>query len=324
MLCLLSLVLIVNANAWAKESETTLSNNILIEEARRLKNMGESMQNRIEKPLQFGNNVELSFDFDWQSNILVDTKLKIMRDKRSYILEYAELKEKGEGENYDYETTGYGTKFQINNPINEQFKVNLGVIRVKNDYAEADRSNQYTILRAENIAQINSKNKLKLITDYAIAGENTAQDFQKMRVDWQWKKQLAADERFTSDFQIGIASSETPIAYRFKLGGFNGLKLRGQDDTRAGDICVVNSFKYQRKLIGENKFKFLALEKILGSAFLDVGKVTTRDEFFHRGLEMDFGLGLKTKLKLGDIKAGLAVDDIDSSPQFHLKFKEDF
>ena len=299
-------------------------NNTLVKEALRLKKMGKKVEDRIEKPLQLGKNVELSFDFDWQSNLLVDTKLKIAKEQREYILEYAELKQDAQGKKYDYQTTGYGAKFQINNLINQQIKVNFGLIYAKNKYNESNKSSRYTIVRFENSAQINNRSKLKLVTDYAIAGANADENFQKVKFNWDWKKELSSDKKFMYKLQTGIAASETPAVYQFKVGGFNGLKLGGQDDQTTGNVFIKNSFEYQKQLFGEHKFKFFTLEKILGSVFMDIAKAATREDFLHQGLQMGAGLGLTTKFKWLEIKAGLAVDEVNSSPEFHLEFKEDF
>ncbi|MBM7557531.1 hypothetical protein [Halanaerobacter jeridensis] len=325
MLCLLFLLLIATPIAGAEESNSTLSNNILVKEARRLQKMGERIQNEIERPLSLGEDIDLSFDIDWSSDFLVDTKLRMNKEKREYVLEYAELKEEADGENYDYQTTGYATKLQVNNLINEEVKLNFGVIYSENDYREANDSHRYTVLRAENILKDkDEKSKLRVVTDYAIAVSEQQENFQKIKLDWQLINELSSDEQLIYNLKTGITTKETPRAYRFKVGGYNYLNLLGQEDEKAGDVFVANSFKYQNKLLGAHKFEYLVLEKILGVAFVNISKTTTREELWHGGLEVDMGLGLNTELKLGEIKAGLEVDDIDSSPQFHLKFKEDF
>ena len=325
IICTLALLLIVTPITGAKESDPTLSNNILVKEARRLQKMGERIQTEIEKPLSLGENVDLSFDLDWRSDFLVNTKLKMSQEKRDYVLEYAELKREAEGDNYDYHTTGYVTKLQINNLIREPGQVNFALLYTKNDYQATNDAHRYTILRAENISQEkDKKSKLRVVTEYAIAEIDEQSDFQKIKLDWQLINNLASNEQVIYTFKTGIATGDTPSVYRFKVGAYNNLKLLGPENETAGDIFVANSLKYQNQLLGRYKFKYLVLEKILGVAFINLSKATTREEFLHSKLEVDLGLGLNTQLKLGKIKAGLAVDDIDSSPQFHFKFKEDF
>ena len=325
ILCTLALLLIVTPITGAKESAPTLSNNILVKEARRLQKMGEKIQAEIEKPLSLGENVDLSFDIDWKSVLLVNTKLKLSQEKRDYVLEYAELKRDSEGDNYDYHTTGYATKLQINNLISETVQINYGLIYAKNDYQTDNATHRYTILRNENIWQEkDQKSKLRVVSEYAIAEIDEQSDFQKIKLDWQLINNLASEERVIYNLKTGLATGDTPSVYRFKVGAYNNLKLLGPENETAGDIFVANSLKYQNQLLGRYKFKYLVLEKILGVAFINLSKATTREEFLHSKVEVDLGLGLNTQLKLGKIKAGLAVDDIDSSPQFHFKFKEDF
>lgn len=129
-------------------------------------------------------------------------------------------------------------------------------------------------------------------------------------------KKKAGQGRLIFSFNGGLSSSNTPLNYQFKGGGFSSIPLRGQSYDRAGTRYLSTSVEYHHPLLNE---------LVSAIIFVDGGKIIPVSEDFSTiNWEVDGGLGVAIYTPLGPVRADLGFDRIDRQTTFNMGFGHSF
>lgn len=145
-------------------------------------------------------------------------------------------------------------------------------------------------------------------------------NFSSFKFNLNKEYKLNQNSRIIADFKGGYSSDNTPLNYQFTAGGFSkidgGIPVRGQDYEFAGTKYIKNTLEYQRMLWRRD---------LWGVVFIDNAKITAADtELGNLSWENDAGLGLIYYSFLGPIRADIAFNNGNSSPQFNVGFGNSF
>lgn len=281
--------------------------------------LGESFEQKIRNP--HGNGLSYLIGFDWSDDSYQEYGLEYVAEKASiYSFNYRNFDSKLDFNQKEFETDG--NFYQLNLET-------IPSLKIKNNYSFKFQENDYTI---NNLTQkqeylipaytLNYNNNFEFEVELsrAFSLNDNYDDFNSLKLKLNKSYNLNKNSRIIADFKGGITSEETPLNYQFRAGSFSkndgGIPIRGQDYEFAGTKYIKNTLEYHRKLWRRDLWAVV---------FIDSAKIAAADkELGELDWENDGGFGLIYYSFLGPIRADIAFDNINSSPQFNIGFGSSF
>ena len=281
--------------------------------------LGKKFEQKIRNP--HGNGLSYLFALDWSNDSYQEYGLEYLGEKgRIYSFNYRNFDQDLEFNQQQFQTDGNFYQFNLESIPTVEIQ-NLYSIRFqKNDYQINNLiQNQQYLIPAFNFSY--DKNfKFEIEISRAFSLNDNFNNFNVLKLNLNREYRLNNNSMIIADFKGGLSSDNTPLNYQFTAGGFSkidgGIPIRGQDYEFAGTKYIKNTLEYHRKLWRRD---------LWGVVFIDNTKIAAADsELGDLSWENDAGFGLIYYTFLGPIRADIAFDNGNSSPQFKIGFGNSF
>lgn len=281
--------------------------------------LGENFKQKIRNPQ--GNGMSYLIAFDWSDDSYKEFGLEYVGEKANiYRFNYRNFDSKLDFNQKEFEADGDFYQFDLET---------IPSAKIKNIYSFKFQENNYKI---NNITQkqeyliptysLNYNNNFEFDIELsrAFSLNDNYNDFNSLKLNLNKEYRVNKNSRIIADLKGGLSSDDTPFNYQFRAGSFSkndgGIPIRGQDYEFAGTKYIKNTMEYQRMLWRRD---------LWGVFFIDSAKIAAADqELGNLDWENDAGLGLIYYSFLGPIRADIAFDNLDSSPQFNIGFGSSF
>lgn len=281
--------------------------------------LGEKFEQKIRNPQ--GNGLSYLFALDWSDDSYQEYGLEYLGEKgRIYSFNYRNFDRNLEFNQQQFQTDGDFYQFSLES---------IPTAEIKNQYSLKFQENDYKInnliQKQQYLIPVYNLNYDKSFSfefelSRAFSLNDNYDDFNSFKLNFNKEFKLNNKSRIIADFKGGFSSDNTPLNYQFTAGGFSkidgGIPIRGQDYEFAGTKYIKNTLEYHRMLWRRD---------LWGVIFIDNAKIAAADkEFGDLSWENDAGLGLIYYTFLGPIRADIAFDNGNSSPQFKIGFGNSF
>ena len=281
--------------------------------------LGEKFEQKIRNPQ--GNGLSYLFALDWSDDSYQDYGLEYLGKKgRIYNFNYRDFDSDLEFNQQQFQTNGNFYQFSLESIPTAEIKNQYSLKFQENDYQINNfiQKQQYFIPRYNLSCDKNFKFEVELSRAFSL--NDNYDDFNSFKLNFNKEFRLNNKSRIIADFKGGFSSDNTPFNYQFTAGGFSkidgGIPIRGQDYEFAGTKYIKNTVEYHRMLWRKD---------LWGVIFIDNAKIAAADEELgDLSWENDAGLGMIYYTFLGPIRADIAFDNINSSPQFKIGFGNSF
>ncbi|SIQ05513.1 BamA/TamA family outer membrane protein [Halanaerobium kushneri] len=281
--------------------------------------LGEKFEQKIRNPQ--GNGLSYLFALDWSNDSYQDYGLEYLGKKgRIYNFNYRNFDRDLEFNQQDFKSKGDFYQFSLESIPTAEIKNQYSLKFQENDYQINNliQKQQY-LIPVYNLNYDKSFN-FEFELSRAFSLNDNYNDFNSFKLNLNKEFKLNNKSRIIADFKGGFSSDNTPLNYQFTAGGFSkidgGIPIRGQDYEFAGTKYIKNTLEYHRMLWRRD---------LWGVIFIDNAKIAAADkEFGDLSWENDAGLGLIYYTFLGPIRADIAFDNGNSSPQFKIGFGNSF
>ncbi|ACL70709.1 alpha/beta fold hydrolase [Halothermothrix orenii] len=230
--------------------------------------------------------------------------------------EYINYTRREEFNNISFSEKGFKTSLNFSNTPAPYRKVEYSLGYQEQNYKKEDASpiEQKYLIPGITLS-LEEVGNLIVHLDYAYSPGEGFPDFVRSKFKWHIEKK-AGQGRLIFSFNGGLSSSNTPLNYQFKGGGFSSIPLRGQSYDRAGTRYLSTSVEYHHPLLNE---------LVSAIIFVDGGKIIPVSEDFSTiNWEVDGGLGVAIYTPLGPVRADLGFDRIDRQTTFNMGFGHSF
>jgi len=281
--------------------------------------LGESFEQKIRNPQ--GNGLSYLIDFDWSDDSYQEYGLEYVGEKgRIYNFNYRNFDSKLEFNQQEYQAEGNFYQFDLETIPSSKIKNNYSFKFQENDYKINNLTQKQEYLIPSYTLSYNNNYEFEIELSRAFSLNEYFDDFNKLKINLNKEYRVNQNSIIIADLKGGLASEKTPFNYQFRGGSFSksdgGIPIRGQDYEFAGTKYIKNTLEYQRKLWRRD---------LWGVIFIDSAKIASvGKELGDLDWENDAGFGLIYYSFLGPIRADIAFDNINSSPQFNIGFGSSF
>jgi len=281
--------------------------------------LGESFEQKIRNP--HGNGLSYLIGFDWSDDSYQEYGLEYVAEKANiYSFNYRNFDSKLDFNQKEFKADGNFYQFNLETIPSSKIKNNYNFKFQENDYTINNITQKQEYLIPAYTLNYNNNFEFEIELSRAFSLNDNFDDFNSLKLKLNKSYNLIKNSRIIADFKGGFASEETPFNYQFRAGSFSkndgGIPIRGQDYEFAGNKYVKTTLEYQRKLWRRD---------LWGVIFIDSAKIAAVDkELGELDWENDGGLGLIYYSFLGPIRADIAFDNANSSPQFNIGFGSSF
>lgn len=281
--------------------------------------LGESFEQKLRNP--HGNGLSYLLSFNWSDDSYKQYGLEYVAEKgRIYSFNYRDFDRDLKFNHQTFQTEGSFYQFNLETIPSVKIKNNYSLKFQENDYNINNITQEQEYLIPTYTLNYNNKYNFEIQISRAFSLNDNYDDFNSFKLNLNKSYNFNKSSRIIADFKGGFTSKETPFNYQFTAGSFSkndgGIPIRGQDYEFAGTKYIKNTVEYQRKLWRRDFW---------GVIFVDSAKIAAADqELGEPDWENDAGLGLIYYSFLGPIRADLAFDNLDSSPQFSIGFGSSF
>jgi hypothetical protein len=281
--------------------------------------LGEKFEQKIRNPQ--GNGLSYLFALDWSNDSYQDYGLEYLGEKgRIYSFNYRDFDRDLEFNQQEFKSKGNFYQLSLESIPYTEIKNQYSLKFQENDYQINNliQKQQY-LIPVYNLDYDNSFS-FEFELSRAFSLNDKYDDFNSLKLNFNKEFRLNNKSRIIADFKGGFSSDNTPLNYQFTAGGFSkidgGIPIRGQDYEFAGTKYIKNTLEYHRMLWRRD---------LWGVIFIDNAKIAAADkQFGDLSWENDAGLGLIYYTFLGPIRADIAFDNGNSSPQFKIGFGNSF
>ncbi len=281
--------------------------------------LGKKFEQKIRNP--HGNGLSYLFAVDWSDDSYQEFGLEYVgKHANIYSFNYRNFDSKLEFNQTEFEADGNFYQFNLETIPTSKIKNNYSVKFQENDYKINHLTQKQEYIIPTYSLNYNDNFEFEIELSRAFSLNNNYEDFNRFKLNLNKSYNLTKNSRIIADFKGGFASEETPFNYQFRAGSFSkndgGIPIRGQDYEFAGTKYIKTTLEYHRQLWRKD---------LWGVIFIDSAKIAAADkELVDFDWENDAGLGLIYYSFLGPIRADIAFDNINSSPQFNVGFGSSF
>lgn len=281
--------------------------------------LGEKLEQKVRNP--HGNGLSYLFAFDWSDDSYQELGLEYVGNQASiYSFNYRNFDSRLDFNQKEFQTDGNFYLFNIETIPSSKIINNYSFKFQDNNYTINSKTQKQEYLIPAYSLNYNNNFEFEIEISRAFSLNDNYNNFNILKLNLNKSFNLNKNSRIIADFKAGYASTETPLNYQFRAGGFSkndgGIPIRGQDYEFAGNKYIKNTFEYQRQLWRKD---------LWGVLFIDSAKIAAVEaELGDFDWENDAGLGLIYYSFLGPIRADIAFDNINSSPQFNIGFGSSF
>lgn len=281
--------------------------------------LGESFEQKLRNP--DGNGLSYLFSFDWSDDSYEQYGLEYVAKKgRIYSFNYRDFDRNLEFNQQSFQADGSFYQFNLETIPSVKIKNNYSLKFQENDYNINNITQEQEYLIPTYTLNYNDNFEFEIEISRAFSLNDNYDDFNKLKFNLNKSYNLSKNSRFIADFKGGFAAEETPFNYQFTAGSFSkndgGIPIRGQDYEFAGTKYIKNTIEFQKKLWRKD---------LWGVVFIDSAKIgRVNKELGDYDWENDAGIGLIYYSFLGPIRADIAFDNVNSSPNFNIGFGNSF
>ena len=280
---------------------------------------GEKFEQKIRNPQ--GNGLSYLFALDWSNDSYQEYGFEYLGESgRIYSFNYRDFDSKLEFNQQDFQSNGAFYKLNLESLPKAEIKNIYSIKFQKNDFTINNTTEKQAYLIPAYTFNYNNSFEFVIELSHSFSSNENFDDFNSFKLNLNKEYKLNENSRIIVDLKGGLSSDNTPLNYQFTAGGFSkidgGIPIRGQDYEFAGTKYIKNTLEYQRMLWRRD---------LWGVVFIDNAKIAAADtELGNLSWENDAGLGLIYYTYLGPIRADIAFNNGNSSPQFNIGFGNSF
>jgi len=281
--------------------------------------LGEKFEQKIRNPHGIGLSYLLAFD--WSDDSYQQYGLEYLANKgRIYSFNYRNFDSDLEFNQREFQTDGSFYQFDLESIPTAEIKNTYLIKLQENDYSSNNLTQEQQYLIPAYNFNYEKNFKFEIEVSRAFSLNDYYSDFNQLQLNFNKEYRLNKKSLIITDFKGGFSSEETPFNYQFTAGSFSkndgGIPIRGQEYEFAGTKYLKNTLEYQKQLWRRDFW---------GVIFLDTAKIAAAEKSLGElDWENDAGFGLIYYSFLGPIRADLAFDNINSSPEFNIGFGSSF
>ncbi len=281
--------------------------------------LGEKFEQKIRNP--HGNGLSYLFAVDWSNDSYAQYGLEYVgTEGRIYSFNYRNFDSDLEFNQQEFESDGAFYQLNLESLPSAEIKNIYSIRFQENDYQINNVNQKQEYLIPAYTFNYGNDFEFELELSRAFSLNDNFNDFNSLKINFNKEYRVNENTRIITDLKGGLSSDDTPLNYQFRAGSFSkndgGIPIRGQDYEFAGTKYFKNTLEFQKKLWRRD---------LWGVVFIDSAKIAEADqELGALDWENDAGLGLIYYTFLGPIRADIAFDNLDSSPQFNIGFGSSF
>ena len=281
--------------------------------------LGEKLEQKIRNP--HGNGLSYLFALDWSDDSYEQYGLEYVGEKgRIYTFNYRNFDSDLEFNQQEFQSDGAFYQLNLESLPKAEIKNIYSIKFQENDYQINNINQKQQYLIPAYTFNYNDNFEFEIELSRAFSLNDNYNDFNSLKLNLNQEYRVNKNSRIIADLKGGLSSDDTPFNYQFRAGSFSksdgGIPIRGQDYEFVGTKYIKNTLEYQ---------KMLWRRDLWGVLFIDSAKIAAADQQLgDLDWENDAGLGLIYYSFLGPIRADIAFDNLDSSPQFNIGFGSSF